>query len=52
MFVTAMALVYGLFVANLLLPSRHAFRWLLEAATRIETSLVRAGNNGKAGHQE
>jgi uncharacterized membrane protein YjjB (DUF3815 family) len=51
MFVTAMALVYGLFVANLLLPSPHTFRWLLEAANRIETSLVRAGNNvGK--HQE
>jgi uncharacterized membrane protein YjjP (DUF1212 family) len=46
MFVTAMALVYGLFVANLLLPSRHAFRRLLDAATRIETSLVRVGNNG------
>jgi uncharacterized membrane protein YjjB (DUF3815 family) len=50
MFVTAMALVYGLFVANLLLPSRHALRWLVEAATRLETSLVRANSGGK--HQQ
>jgi uncharacterized membrane protein YjjP (DUF1212 family) len=43
MFVTAIALVYGIFVANLLLPSRHTLRRLLEAATHLEIGLVRSG---------
>jgi hypothetical protein len=43
MFVTAMALVYGTFVANLLLPSRHVLRRLVDTVTRIETALVRSG---------
>jgi uncharacterized membrane protein YjjP (DUF1212 family) len=43
MFVTAMALVYGIFVANLVLPSPHVFRRILDAATRLETALVRTG---------
>jgi uncharacterized membrane protein YjjP (DUF1212 family) len=44
MFVTAMALVYGTFVANLLLPSRHVLRRLADAVTRIETALVYRGS--------
>jgi uncharacterized membrane protein YjjP (DUF1212 family) len=43
MIVTAMALVYGTFVANLLLPSRHVLRRLVDTVTRIETALVRSG---------
>jgi len=43
MFVTAMALVYGIFVANLVLPSPHVLRWLFDAATRLESSLVKTG---------
>ena len=43
MLVTAMALVYGIFVANLLLPSPNVLRRLVDTVTRIETALVRSG---------
>ncbi len=48
MFLTAIALVYGIFVANLLLPSRYPLRTLFDVVSRIEeTVLLRGGKGGK-----
>jgi hypothetical protein len=48
MFLTAIALVYGIFVANLLLPSRHPLRMLFDVVSRIErTVLLRGERSGK-----
>ena len=48
MFLTAIALVYGIFVANLLLPSRHPLRTLFDVVSRIEqTALLRGGRSGR-----
>lgn len=52
MFLTAIALVYGIFVANLLLPSHHPFRLLFDVVSRIEqTVLLRGGRNGRGGRR-
>ncbi|HEX6541209.1 MAG TPA: threonine/serine exporter family protein [Ktedonobacterales bacterium] len=46
MFLTAIALVYGIFVANLLLPSRNPLRALFDAVNRFEqTVLLRGGRS-------
>lgn len=45
MFLTAIALVYGIFVANLLLPSRHPLRMLFDVVSRIERTVLLRGNN-------
>jgi uncharacterized membrane protein YjjP (DUF1212 family) len=48
MFLTAIALVYGIFVANLLLPSHHPLRALFDVVSRIEqTVLLRNGRGRK-----
>jgi uncharacterized membrane protein YjjP (DUF1212 family) len=48
MFLTAIALVYGIFVANLLLPSRNPLRTLFDVVSRIEqTVLLRGGGKRK-----
>ena len=43
MFLTAIALVYGIFVANLLLPSRHPLRTLFDVVSRIEQTVLLRG---------
>jgi uncharacterized membrane protein YjjB (DUF3815 family) len=48
MFLTAIALVYGIFVANLLLPSHYPLRTLFDVMSRIEqTVLLRGGKGGR-----
>ena len=48
MFLTAIALVYGIFVANLLLPPRHPLRTLFDVVNRIEqTVLLRGGRSDR-----
>lgn len=47
MFLTAVALVYGIFVANLLLPPRHPFRLLFDVVNRIERTVLLRGGNGR-----
>lgn len=44
MFLTAVALVYGIFVANLLLPARHPLRALFDVVSRIEQTVLLRGN--------
>ncbi len=47
MFLTAIALVYGIFVANLLLPPRHPLRMLFDVVSRIERTVLLRGGNGR-----
>jgi uncharacterized membrane protein YjjB (DUF3815 family) len=47
MFLTAIALVYGIFVANLLLPSRHPLRTLFDVVSRIEQTVLLRGGKGE-----
>lgn len=49
MFLTAIALVYGIFVANLLLPSRQPLKVLFDVVNRIEQTVLLRGGNGKRG---
>jgi len=50
MFLTAIALVYGIFVANLLLPSRHPLRTLFDVVNRIEETVLPRGGRGGRGN--
>jgi uncharacterized membrane protein YjjP (DUF1212 family) len=46
MFLTAIALVYGIFVANLLLPPSHPLRTLFGVVSRIERTVLPHGGRG------
>lgn len=47
MFLTAIALVYGIFVANLLLPPQHPLRMLFDVVNRIERTVLLRGGREK-----